>query len=49
MNHEIEYWYEKKHNYINNLKNNVGHKASITALLIKIDKKLDNLNTFQIH
>ena len=47
MNEEIEYWISVKDSYTNNLNNNVGHKTSIDALLIKIDAKLDSLINLQ--
>ena len=37
---EFKYWLERKQNYENSLKNNVGHQTSINQLLEKIHEKL---------
>ena len=37
---DYNFWLERKEAYRRNLKNGVGHKPSIEALLEKIDKKL---------
>ena len=43
MNEEIEHWISVKDAYTNNLNNNIGHKPSMDALLLKINTKLDHL------
>jgi hypothetical protein len=37
---EYDYWLKTKSSYEINLKNNIGHKASIETLINKIDTKL---------
>ena len=40
---EYEYWTTSKTNYLNNLKNGIGHRDSILAIVKKIDEKLENI------
>jgi hypothetical protein len=39
----FDYWIQQKERYETNLKNGVGHKESILALLTKIDQKLSDI------
>ena len=37
---DYSYWLKCKSDYTNNLKSGIGHKPSIEALIVKIDRKL---------
>ena len=37
---EYDYWLKTKSDYERNLKNNIGNRVSIKALILKIDTKL---------
>jgi hypothetical protein len=44
VSQEYTLWINQKNNYLNNLKNGIGHRESILAILEKIDNKLNKLN-----